>query len=171
MQPAPVYKHATSYDAHTKLLASTPNMKFESLPVELIAEILGELDITSLITVSYLSRRLHNITSDSSLNPWRKPILRNLRTCRDAPYEPCLRHLSVRHTVPRQNWVEIMTLARAEWLLFEATLPNLKEVEWEECFNRRFLPGWRKWKKDGTWKQAFLKCVLCEILLVLYFLI
>ena len=135
--------------------------EFESLPVELIAEILGELDVASLILVSYLSRRLHAIASDSSLNPWRKPILRNLRNDQDGPYETCLRHLSVRHTVPRQNWVEIISLAKADWLLFEATLPNLKDVECEECFRRRFLPGWRKWKKDGTWRAAFMKYVVC----------
>ena len=131
---------------------------FESLPVELIAEILGELDLRSLITVSYLSRRLHSVASDSSLNPWRRPILRNLTVQPDTPYEPCLKHLSVRSTVPRQNFVEILSLARAEWVLFELTAPNLKEAEWEECFRRRFLPGWQKWKKDGdTWKSAFHK--------------
>jgi F-box domain len=130
---------------------------FESLPVELIADILGELDLQSLITLSYLSRRLYNIASDSSLNPWRRPILRTLRS---GQYEDSLRHLSVRRTVPRQNWVEVLTLAHPLFILFEATLPNLKMSEWEECFNRRFLPGWRKWKKDGTWKSVFLKLVL-----------
>ncbi|KAI0082367.1 hypothetical protein K474DRAFT_1702890 [Panus rudis PR-1116 ss-1] len=131
---------------------------FDALPVELIADILGELDLSSLITVSYLSRRLHAIASDSSLNPWRRPILRNLvQSSQDIPYEECMRHLSVRHTVPRQNWVEILTMAKAEWLLFEATLPNLKAAEWEEAFKRRFLPGWQKWKKDGTWRGAFMK--------------
>lgn len=132
--------------------------EFESLPVELIAEILGELDLESLITVSYLSRRLHSIASDSSLNPWRRPILRNLLQHPDVPYESCLSHLSVRSTVPRQNWIEIMSLGRAEWLLLEATPPHLKEAEWEECFRRRFLPGWQKWKKDGTtWRSTFRK--------------
>ena len=131
---------------------------FESLPVELIAEILGELDLTSLILVSYLSRRLHAIASDPSLNPWRRPILRNLREHPGNTYETCLKTLSVRHTVPRHNWVEIMSLARAEWLLFDATLPRLNEWEWAECFKRRFLPGWGKWKKeDTTWQAAFLK--------------
>lgn len=131
---------------------------FESLPVELIAEILGELDLASLILVSYLSRRLHAIASDPSLNPWRRPILRNLQITSGAPYERCLKTLSVRHTVPRHNWVEIISLARAEWLLFEATLPRLNEWEWEECFSRRFLPGWKKWKKeDSSWQAAFLK--------------
>ncbi|KAK0190804.1 hypothetical protein F5146DRAFT_1103070 [Armillaria mellea] len=128
---------------------------FESLPVELIAEILGELDLESLIKASYLSRRLLTITSDSSLNPWRRPILRNLRS---ATYEDCLRHLSVRQTVPRQNWIEILSLARPSFILFDATLPNLKAADWEECFNRRFLPGWKKWKKDGvSWREAFIK--------------
>ncbi|KAI0650530.1 hypothetical protein C8Q79DRAFT_900470 [Trametes meyenii] len=128
----------------------------ESLPVELVADILGELDIASLITVSYLSRRLRAVASEPSLNPWRRPILRNLLDP-DEVYEPALKHLSVRQTVPRQNWVEILTLGKAEYLLFEMTLPNLKETEWEECFSRRFLPGWMKWKKEGSWQAAFLK--------------
>ena len=131
---------------------------FESLPVELVADILGELDVASLVIVSYLSSRLRAIASDPSLNPWRRPILRTIcNSDGDGDYEPQLRHLSVRHTVPRQNWVDILTLAKAEYVLFEMTLPNLKETEWEECFRRRFLPGWAKWK-SSTWKAAFLKC-------------
>lgn len=132
-------------------------MQFESLPVELIADILGELDLESLIKISYLSRRLHDIASDSSLNPWRRPILRTLRSNK---YEESLKHLSVRLTVPRQNWIEVLSLARPSYILFEATLPHLKDAEWEECFNRRFLPGWRKWKKDGSWKEVYLKSVV-----------
>ena len=133
---------------------------FESLPVELVADILGELDVASLVIVSYLSSRLRAIASDPSLNPWRRPILRTIcNSDGDGDYEPQLRHLSVRHTVPRQNWVDILTLAKAEYVLFEMTLPNLKDTEWEECFRRRFLPGWTKWK-TSTWKAAFLKCVV-----------
>jgi len=132
-------------------------MQFEALPVELIADILGELDLATLIVVSYLSRRLHTISSDSSLNPWRRPILRNLNVAPEEKYEPALMHLSVRQTVPRHNWLEILSVAKAEWLLYKATLPNLRESEWEECFKRRFLPGWQRWKKDGTWKEAFMK--------------
>ncbi|KAG5648872.1 hypothetical protein DXG03_000221 [Asterophora parasitica] len=127
---------------------------FESLPVELIAEILGELDLQSLISASYLSKRLHNIVSDVALNPWRRPILRALRA---ESYEAALKNLSVRLTVPRQNWIDILSLASPSFILYEATLPNLKSEEWEECFNRRFLPGWRRWNKDGSWKKAFLK--------------
>jgi hypothetical protein len=65
---------------------------FESLPVELIADILAELDLESIIKTSHLSRRFHHISSDPSLNPWRRPILRNLRS---GVYERCLKHLSV----------------------------------------------------------------------------
>ncbi|KAF8639687.1 hypothetical protein AX17_000951 [Amanita inopinata Kibby_2008] len=129
-------------------------MNLLSLPVELVAEILGELDLASLLTVSHLSRHLYSIASDSSLNPWRRPILRNLRS---GIYEASLKQLSVRSIVPRHNWIDILSLARPHFILFEATLPSLKASEWEECFARRFLPGWRKWRKDGTWKEAYLK--------------
>ncbi|KAL4249671.1 hypothetical protein ABKN59_007062 [Abortiporus biennis] len=129
---------------------------FDALPVELVADILGELDLSSLVTVSYLSRRLYAIASDPGVNPWRVPILRNLHRPPNTEYETSLKHLSVRQVVPRQNWIEILSLARAEWLLFQATLPNLKASDWEECFKRRFLPGWEKWKKESGWKEAFL---------------
>ncbi|KAF5363744.1 hypothetical protein D9756_000194 [Leucocoprinus leucothites] len=129
-------------------------MLLEAFPVELIADILGELDLASLVTCSCLSRRLRCVASDPALNPWRKPILRNLQSHN---YEPALKHLSVRTAVPRHNWIDILSVARPPFLLFDATLPNLKEPEWEECFLRRFLPGWRKWRKDGSWRQAFLK--------------
>ena len=137
-------------------------MRFESLPVDLIADILGELDLDSLITISILSKRLRNIVSDPSLNPWRRPILRVLRSDN---YESALKNLSVRSTVPRQNWIEILSLASSSFILYEATLPNLTSEEWEECFNRRFLPGWRRWRKDGTWKKAYLKSV-CRPMLI-----
>ncbi|KAI0303953.1 hypothetical protein BC826DRAFT_980589 [Russula brevipes] len=126
----------------------------ESLPVELVTAILEELDLASLIIVSYLSRRLHSIASDRSLNPWRVPILRNLYS---GKYEDSLKHLSVRRTVPRQNWIEILSLAQPRFLLFETTLPNMKEADWHECFRRRFLPGWQKWKRDLSWHETFKK--------------
>ena len=128
----------------------------ESLPVELITAILEELDLASLVIVSSLSRRLHSIASDRSLNPWRTPILRNLHS---GTYEPSLRHLSVRTTVPRQNWIEILSRAQPRFLLFEATLPNIKEADWQECFRRRFLPGWQKWKRESSWHETFIKYV------------
>jgi hypothetical protein len=133
-------------------------LTLESLPVELVTAILEELDLASLIVVSYLSRRLHTIASDRSLNPWRAPILRNLHRASGA-YEDSLKHLSVRTTVPRQNWIEILSMAQPRFLLFEATLPNMKEADWRECFKRRFLPGWEEWKRDLSWHEAFLKCV------------
>ena len=132
-------------------------MLFQDLPVDLIADILAELDLESLITTAHLSKRLRSIASDATLNPWRTPILRNLRS---VSYEPELKHLSVRSIVPRQNWIEILSIAPAAFALFEATLPNLSSAEWEECFRRRFLPGWRKWKKEASWKETFIKSVV-----------
>ncbi|KAG6830328.1 hypothetical protein H0H92_001263 [Tricholoma furcatifolium] len=130
------------------------NMLFQSLPVELIADILEELDIHSLVILSAVSKRLRFILSEPSLNPWRRPILRALRS---GDYQTTLKTLSVHSTVPRHNWIEILSLASPPYILFELTLPNLKSEEWEECFNRRFLPGWRRWKKDSSWRKTFLK--------------
>ncbi|KAF8195624.1 hypothetical protein K438DRAFT_1826239 [Mycena galopus ATCC 62051] len=126
----------------------------ESLPVELIGQILGELNIADVIQISQLSRRLRLVSSDPILNVWRLPILRNLRS---EQYENSLKHLSVYMGVPRHNWVDILSRARASYILFETTLPNLKEAEWEEVFKRRFLPSWTRWRKDSTWRAAFLR--------------
>lgn len=137
--------------------SSIHEMFFESLPVELIAEILGELDLESLIMMSQLSKRFYLVASDPSLNPWRRPIKRNLS---NSSYEKELKHLSVRTTVPRHNWVEILASASPSFILYEATLPHLQASEWEDCFKRRFLPSWVKWKKESSWKEAYLKYVL-----------
>ncbi|KAG1873758.1 hypothetical protein DFJ58DRAFT_881970, partial [Suillus subalutaceus] len=126
----------------------------ESLPVELIATILGNLDLESLVKVSNLSRRLRHVASDSTLNPWKRPIAQNLAS---SNYERSLYHLSLRSIVPRSNWIDILTLAPPGFILFESSFPNLKASEWEECFRRRFIPGWLKWKKDNTWREFYVK--------------
>jgi hypothetical protein len=130
-------------------------LTLDALPVELIADIMAELDLPSLITMSQISRLFRAIVSDSSLNPWRRPILHCIRS---GDLSDSFKHLSVRSIVPRHNWIEIMSLAKPQFLLYEATLPNLKEDEWEECFRRRFLPGWIKWSVT-RWKERFMKFV------------
>src|SRR5260370_42282027 len=82
----------------------------ESLPVELVTAILEQLDLASLIIVSYLSRRLHSIASYRSLNPWRAPIFRNLHI---GVYEDTLEHLSVPATLPMTHWMQIVNLCAA----------------------------------------------------------
>ncbi|KAJ7180344.1 hypothetical protein C8R43DRAFT_1084281 [Mycena crocata] len=129
----------------------------QSLPVELIAKIVGELNLEDVIKISQLSRRLRFVASDTILNVWRPPILRNLLS--NGEYENALKNLSVCMGVPRQNWVDILSMGRASYILFEATLPNMKEAEWEEAFKKRFLPSWQRWR-TGTapsWKAAFLR--------------
>lgn len=106
--------------------------------------------------MSVLSRRLREIVSDPALNSWRRPILRRLHR---KEYGADLANLSLRMIVPKHNWIEIMSKADPEFLLFEATVPNLKEYEWEECFRRRFLPSWAYWKKSLSWRAAFHRYV------------
>lgn len=106
--------------------------------------------------MSGLSRRLREIVSDPALNPWRLPILRRLHR---KEYGTDLANLSLRMIVPKHNWIEIMSKADPEFLLFKATAPNLNEREWDECFRRRFLPSWGCWKKSLSWRAAFHKYV------------
>ncbi|KAF9511575.1 hypothetical protein BS47DRAFT_1486766 [Hydnum rufescens UP504] len=125
----------------------------ETLPVELIAAILSQLDIISLKNVSTVSSRLRAVASDPLLNPWRAPILHEL----SLRIPDGLRSISVLSSVPRHNWLEILCYASPDFLLFQATLPNLTESQYEEAFRRRFLPSWTKIRKDGKWREAFTK--------------
>ncbi len=125
----------------------------ESLPVELIATIFSLLDIYSLKQICNVSSRLRAVASDPVLNPWRAAIMRSLAS--PSPEE--LSNISVLSTVPRHNWLEILCYASPLFLLFQATLPNITESQYEESFRRRFLPSWGKIRRDGKWKEAFIK--------------
>lgn len=138
-------------------LSPTTILMIESLPVELIAKIIGEVNLADVVKTSQVSRRLRLVASDTILNVWRLPILRTLHSTTE--YEDALKNLSVYMSVPRHNWVDILALARASYILFEATLPNLKEAEWEEAFKRRFLLSWTRWRKDSPWKATFLRFI------------
>lgn len=129
-------------------------MSFQLLPLDLIAEILGQLDLSSLIKMSQVSQRFRMVASDEGLNPWRAPIMRNLLA---NEYETSLTHLSIRTAVPRQNWLDILSLARTSFILFQASLPNLGSSDWEESFKRRFPPSWERMRKDSPWRESFLK--------------
>lgn len=113
--------------------------------------------------VSGLSRRLREIVSNPTLNPWRRPILRRLRR---KDYGADLANLSHRMIVPKYNWIEIMSQADPDFLLFEVAVPNLNEHEWGECFRRRFLPSWAYWKKSLSWRAAFHRYVQGKFTLV-----
>jgi hypothetical protein len=131
-------------------------VSLETLPVELIASVFAELDIESLRCASETCARLRAVASDALLNPWRDPILRALT--QRSPTE--LKHISVLSTVPRQNWIGILRYASPEFLLFDATLPNLSEDHYKTAFRKRFLPSWAKIRKSGSWREAFTKYVV-----------
>ena len=77
--------------------------------------------------------------------------------------DPHLVNLSVRNIVPHKTWIEVLAIANPEWILYQIALPNLREAEWEDCFTRRFLPGWKKWKKEGRWRPTFLASVAGQL--------
>jgi hypothetical protein len=125
--------------------ATVMPITLESLPVELITAILEELDLASLVIVSSLSRRLHSIASDRSLNPWRTPILRNLHS---GTYERSLRHLSVRTTVPRQNWIEISAGLNLVSCCSKPRSQTLKRQTGKSVFEGASCPDGRNGKEN-----------------------
>ncbi|KZO98094.1 hypothetical protein CALVIDRAFT_562484 [Calocera viscosa TUFC12733] len=135
-----------------------PLCPLDILPVELFASILSELDLASLISASTVSSLFRSVIASPLLNPWRQPIRRVLLA--DEPYPPEFSQLGARLIVPRHNWIEILALARLEWILLSATVPSLPEQMWEEAFNRRWLPGMRKWKKLGNWQEAYKRTAM-----------
>ena len=128
-------------------------MKLDDLPVELLADIFSLTDLACLIILSQVSAQIRAVISDPVLNPWRAPLHRALR---DGPdYPPEMRSLGARPIVPQQNFIEILSLATPDFLLLDATLPNLKQKDWAESFNRRFLPSWRKAKLGTVERRVF----------------
>ncbi|KZW04359.1 hypothetical protein EXIGLDRAFT_786383 [Exidia glandulosa HHB12029] len=130
---------------------------FETLPVELVAHILGDLDVQHVILASTLSRRLRDVCADVVLNPWRKPILRAVEEHDFA----ALRNLCVYSCVPRQTFVEVLARAPPHAILFEVTIPVLGESDWRESAQLRFLPSaLAKWKRPAVpWREAFMRAM------------
>ncbi|KAG9017966.1 hypothetical protein FRB90_012852 [Tulasnella sp. 427] len=112
------------------------------LPVEILSDILAQLPIPSIIAASQISRYFRRICQDPLLNPWRPVILATL-TDPDLENINWLTTLSEHGSMPRQNFIDILSLAPPQFLLLEATLPTLPDYYWDEAINRRFLPSWR----------------------------
>ena len=143
----------------------------ESLPVELIVHIISQLKISDIITCAALSRRFRRVISDPSLNPWRQYVIQAFSTqlawslTSGRPLQQLLNYESYStelnslsawsSIIPIQNWIDLLSRADPRFLLYESSLPPLRESHWEEAFRRRYLPGWTKWKRNSSWKTCF----------------
>ncbi|KAG8907004.1 hypothetical protein FRB99_005524 [Tulasnella sp. 403] len=113
----------------------------DDLPVELLTDIFSLLDITDLVAISQVSRQTRLVCGDPLLNPWKPPITKLLRA-NDADLSS-ISKLGEISIFPRQNFIDILSLAPASFLLLHTALPALHSHHWEEVVNRRFLPSWR----------------------------
>jgi hypothetical protein len=131
----------------------------EGLPAELVADILSYLEVQDLFRLTTTSRTLRVVLADANLNPWRAPLLRLL----DLQTSPSiLANISdFRHVFPDANWTIILSRSDPRFLLYQCVLPRLTDSKWQVAFEARFLPSWKKWKKENmTWREAFLRLVL-----------
>ncbi|KIO32846.1 hypothetical protein M407DRAFT_18309 [Tulasnella calospora MUT 4182] len=125
------------------------------LPVEILSDILTQLPIPSIVAASQISRYFRRICQDPLLNPWRPVILATL-TDPDHSDLSCLVTLSEHGAMPRQNFIDVLSLAPPHFLLFEVTLPTLPDYYWDEAINRRFLPSWRNTRHPHP-KEQYLR--------------
>jgi len=133
-----------------------------TLPLEIISDILAFLDLVSLLQASQTSKLLAAVCRDEHLNPWTsrlKTVLRDQEAVNEGEQE-LLNHLGCYSSIPRQNWLLILSLASPEKLLFN-DIPWLPDELWHRAFMMRFLPSWTRWKRTHSWKRAFLSSVHC----------
>jgi len=134
--------------------------RLTNLPTELIADILSFLDLHTLLHVSQTSKFFATICRDAFLNPWSEPLKTALRTRAGSEGEQqLLKHLGCYSTVPRQNWLHILSLAAPDFILYNDCIPWLPDNIWHQAFLLRFLPSWTRWKRLYSWKRAFLTSV------------
>lgn len=130
--------------------------KFTQLPPDILADIMSHLEILDLTHLSVLSQTLRTVLSDSNLNPWRLP-LSTLLACNTSP--SVLASIAVyQQVIPPDNWIMILSRTDSQFLLYKCELPRLSENIWQAAFEARYLPSWKKWKRERMkWREAFLR--------------
>ncbi|KAJ9095308.1 hypothetical protein QFC21_005674 [Naganishia friedmannii] len=148
-----------------------PAPTLETLPLELISQILTYLPLNSLLPLSTLSRTLLFISSDPTVTPFPASITQELDA--GPPYSRELEVLGTYSHIPRSCFIQILVRASPEWVLDSMVIPGgITTSEWRECFERRFLPSWKRYKfrnhhhhvtpspdgkGDHTWRATFLR--------------
>lgn len=60
--------------------------------------------------------------------------------------------------VPRRLFIDVLVRASPEWILDCFEVPRLSDREWKEVFERRFLRGWQRLRRDDeTWRGLFMR--------------
>ena len=130
------------------------------LPPELISLVLSHLPLETLSELGRASAFFQALLASPVLHPYSQLLPALLLD--SAPYPHQLSSLSSQSLCPPSVTLEILTLARAEWVLFDYELPQgLGEEEWEEVCRRRFLPSWcaDSWRKGRAWRSLYLRSV------------
>ncbi|KAJ9112667.1 hypothetical protein QFC22_006169 [Naganishia vaughanmartiniae] len=142
-----------------------PAPTLETLPLELISQILSYLPLSSLLPLSTLSRTFQFISSDPTVTPFPTAIAREIDL--GPPYTRELEVLGTYSHIPRGAFIQVLVRAAPEWVLDNMVIPvGMTTLEWRECFEQRFLPSWKRFKfrnhtsssnGEHSWRAAFLR--------------
>ena len=129
--------------------------------IEVQADRISYLPFEELIPYLSLHPNLLTLTR-SHLSPWPQAIRRSLLA--GPPYPHLLGVLpSLRCFLPSDDgrlFVDLLVRARPRWILERLEMGHWKDLIWKEAFDKRFLPGWKAFKKEGdSWRAIFLRQV------------
>ncbi|WWC65872.1 uncharacterized protein I303_108494 [Kwoniella dejecticola CBS 10117] len=131
------------------------------MPGEILSQIASYLPLPNIIRLLSLHPLLLSLTQSHY-----SPIPSSVRSILSTPPYPTalsvLPHLA--HYLPpgpddsRRLFVQILVRARPKWIIERFELLRWDDRFWEEAFERRFLPSWKRFKgEDDNWRAAFLR--------------
>jgi hypothetical protein len=54
--------------------------------------------------------------------------------------------------------MDLLVQGDVQWILEDMTIPQLSESSWQECFERRFLPSWKKHRNQrDSYRAIFMR--------------
>ncbi|WWC73655.1 uncharacterized protein I206_107627 [Kwoniella pini CBS 10737] len=131
------------------------------MPQEILSQIASYLPLPNIINLLSLHPILLSLTQSHY-----SPIPSSVRSILSIPPYPkslsVLPHL--KNFLPpdpddsRRLFIQILVRARPKWIIERFEFLRWDDDFWEEAFERRFLPSWKRFKgDDDNWRAAFMR--------------
>ncbi|RXK36581.1 hypothetical protein M231_06122 [Tremella mesenterica] len=129
------------------------------LPGDILSQISSYLPLPELFAFLSLHPRLLTLCK-THLTPLPQAIRQVVNE--GSPYPPILAALpSLRLFLPDDGgrmFIDVLVKCPPRWILERFEMGRWRDTIWKESFERRFLPSWKRYKKEeDTWRAIFLR--------------
>ncbi|EIW71472.1 hypothetical protein TREMEDRAFT_73318 [Tremella mesenterica DSM 1558] len=129
------------------------------LPGDILSQISSYLPLPELFAFLSLHPRLLTLCK-THLTPLPQAIRQVVNE--GSPYPPILAALpSLRLFLPDDGgrmFIDVLVKCPPRWILERFEMGRWRDTIWKESFERRFLPSWKRYKKEeDTWRAVFLR--------------